>query len=252
MTAQNTTEIRRPRTDLPLALAVFAKTPGRTPAKTRLAATVGAPAAERFYRRSLAATAEAADAAAADGELEVFWAVAEEDADDDPVWAGRRTVGQGTGGLGERLHTVYSRLIERRPAVLLIGCDSPHHTPDRFLRPAAALRDPAEPADFRLGRCADGGYWLLGGRRPVPRAAFLSVDYSAPTTAAETAAALAPLGLVAEEPTSFDVDTAADLPRLRAALRALRSPSPAQAALLRSLNEKVPPFRESRAANDGD
>ena len=213
------------------ALAVFAKTPGRTPAKTRLGADIGQPAAEAFYRRSLAATLAVADAAAAAGPLDAVVAVAEPGALGDEPWAGRRTISQGTGGLGDRLHTVYSALLAEYGAVLLIGCDSPHHTPDRFTAPAAALLDPAAPADFRLGRCDDGGYWLLGGRRPVPRAAFLSVEYSGPGTAAETAAALRPLGKLAEEPASFDVDRTADLPRLRAALAELRNPLPEQAAL---------------------
>ena len=219
------------------ALAIFAKTPGRTPAKTRLAAGIGRDAAEAFYRRSLAATVSIAAAAATTAPLEVVWAVAEPDAPDDPFWAGRRTVGQGTGGLGERLHAVYSQLIERHPAVLLIGCDSPHHTPGMLAGPAARLLDPGEPADFRLGRCADGGYWLLGGRRAIPRSAFLSVEYSGPRTAAQTAAALSALGEVAEEPPSFDVDVAADLAPLRAALAALPAPTDAQRELLRNLPE---------------
>ena len=221
-----------------VALAVFAKTPGRTPAKTRLAAGVGRDAAEAFHRRSLAATASIADAAAKLAPLEVIWAVAETDAADDPFWTGRRTVGQGTGGLGERLHTVYSQLIERHPVVLLIGCDSPHHTPGMFAGPAARLLDPGEPADFRLGRCADGGYWLLGGRRAIPRSAFLSVEYSGPSTAAQTAAALSALGELAEEPPSFDVDLAADLAPLRTALAALPALNDAQRELLRNLPDR--------------
>ncbi len=108
-----------------VALAVFAKTPGRTPSKTRLAAGVGTDAAEAFYLASLAATAAVADAAAARGPVDVIWATAEPDAHVDPVWANRRTAGQGTGGLGERLHTVASRLMADYRAALLIGCDSP-------------------------------------------------------------------------------------------------------------------------------
>ena len=212
------------------ALAVFAKTPGRTRAKTRLGAEIGQERAEAFYRLSLAATLAAADAAAAAGPLEVVVALAEPDAAGDAAWAGRRTIGQGTGGLGDRLHTVYSALLEEFAAVLMVGCDSPHHTADLFLRPAKLL-DHGEPADFRLGRTGDGGYWLLGGRRPVPRAAFLSVDYSTARTADQSAAALHALGEVAEEPASFDVDHAADLPRLGAALRDLEEPSDAAVAL---------------------
>ena len=200
------------------ALAVFAKTPGRTPAKTRLGAEIGQDRAEAFYRLALAATAAAVDEAALAGPVEIVWAVAEPDAADDPTWAGRRTIPQGTGSLGTRLHTVYSALLAEFPAVLLVGTDSPHHGPGDYLHPATALLDPNEQADFCLGRCDDGGYWLLGGRRPVPRSAFLAVEYSAPRTAAQTAAALAQFGKIAEEPPSFDGDEAADLPRLHAAL----------------------------------
>ena len=220
------------------ALAVFAKTPGRTPAKTRLGATVGQEVAEAFYRLSLAATAAVADAAAAAGPVEVVFALAEPGAADDAIWAGRRTIGQGTGGLGDRLATVYAALLAEFGAVLLIGCDSPHHAPDRFLRPAAALLESADPADFRLGRCADGGYWLLGGRRPVPPAAFRSVAYSTARTADDTVAALRPLGTLAEEPASFDIDDAADLPPLAAALAALPDPLPTQAALADWLRDR--------------
>ena len=223
------------------ALAVFAKTPGRTPAKTRLGAEIGQESAEAFYRLSVAATLAAADAAAAAGGIEVVVAVAEPDAAGDPAWAGRRTIAQGTGGLGDRLHTVYDALLAEFPAVLLIGCDSPHHGPDLFSRSAAKLLDPAEPADFRLGRCDDGGYWLLGGRRPVPRAAFLSVDYSTARTADQTAAAFRGLGELAEEPASFDVDHAADLDRLRNTLAERPDPSPARRALAAWLDGRGSP-----------
>ncbi len=63
------------------AVAIFAKTPGLTPAKTRLAAGAGPAIAESFYLRALEITEQVAcTAAAADLGLTPCWAVAEREA----------------------------------------------------------------------------------------------------------------------------------------------------------------------------
>ena len=202
----------RPAAEPVAALAIFAKTPGLTPAKTRLAGGIGrspgigTDAAEAFYRLSLDCVEAVAKRCAAEHPVEPVWAVAEEAGLTDPRWSAFRTVPQGTGGLGDRLHAVSSALLAEFPAVLLIGTDSPHLTPADLVQPAASLLDPHEPADFRLGRCHDGGYWLLGLRRPVPRAVWTSIDYSTERTAEQTIAALGKIGPVAEERETLDVD----------------------------------------------
>jgi hypothetical protein len=80
----------------------------------------------------------------------------------------------------------------------------------------AALDD----ADVVLGPCDDGGYYLIGLKRPAPRL-LREVPMSTPTVAADTLALAAAAGLrVGLLPAWYDVDDAASLARLMAELAA--------------------------------
>jgi uncharacterized protein len=214
-----------------VALAIWVKTPGRTPAKTRLAAATGAATAEAFYRRAVAAVHEVAERAAADsgGLLAPVWAVAEDEGDALAWWRGFPVIAQGGGGLGERLAHVYDALRERHAAVLFIGADAPQLAPSLLASSARALARGAD--DFVLGPADDGGFYLFGGRRPLPAATWTGVTYSAATTRAELAARLARHGTVRELAPAFDVDTIDDLRRLRTMLAERDDLGPAGDAL---------------------
>ena len=68
-------------------LAIFVKTPGVSPLKTRLAQAIGQDAAEAFHRLAAAAVADVAkQAQAAMPGLVAYWAVAEREALDAPIW----------------------------------------------------------------------------------------------------------------------------------------------------------------------
>jgi hypothetical protein len=72
---------------------------------------------------------------------------------------------------------------------------------------ASALED----ADAVLGPAEDGGWWLLGLRRPALGEALRGVPMSTPTTYDRTHQALVDRGLtVAATATMRDVDTVAD------------------------------------------
>ncbi|HEV8692715.1 MAG TPA: hypothetical protein VGQ93_00795, partial [Lysobacter sp.] len=60
-----------------VGLAIFVKTPGYSPVKTRLAADCGRAYAEAWYRRAAAAVASVAKIAADREGIAVYWAVAE-------------------------------------------------------------------------------------------------------------------------------------------------------------------------------
>ncbi|MBX6419582.1 MAG: DUF2064 domain-containing protein [Nevskia sp.] len=209
------------------ALAIFVKTPGFSPVKTRLAQTLGREAAETFYRLAVDATAAVARACAP--RLAVYWAVAENDPAAWSVWSGFPVIAQGAGGLGERLHRVYAELRARHGAVLLIGADTPQLTPALLLAARAAVRDPATP--FALGASADGGFWLCGGCLPLPASVWTAVRYSQADTADQLRGGLRAHGAIAELPCLRDVDDAADLPAVAQALAALSDPLPAQRRL---------------------
>lgn len=211
-------------------LAIFVKTPGHSPVKTRLAATIGVRAAMEFHRLSACAVAEVAQAAG--NGLEPYWAVAELAALDDPSWQRLPRLWQGEGSLGERLHPIYSGLLARHERALLVGADAPQITPDLLQRAVDALQGDTQ---FVLGDARDGGFWLFGGRVPIARETWCNVRYSRPDTIAQLRQALGLRDATGALPTLADVDTTQDLAPLAEALSSLSQPLPAQRALLRWL-----------------
>ena len=210
------------------ALAIFVKTPGLSPVKTRLAAGIGAAAALRFHQLAAAATAEVAGACAP--WLTPYWAIAEAGAAALAAWPGFEPLHQGQGDLGERLHTVYARLQARHGCVLLIGADAPQLTVALLQHARTVLYDAETP--FVIGHASDGGFWLFGGRVALPRGVWTRVRYSQPQAAAELRQQLLPHGAVGSIAELTDVDTVEDLPALRRAMEALNAPQPAQQRLL--------------------
>lgn len=219
-------------------IAIFVKTPGHSPLKTRLAAVAGTAFAEQWHARAAGAVAAVAREACRGTGAQAYWAVAETEALADPRWAGLPVIEQGDGGLGTRMHHVHQALYERHRGGILIGADSPHIVPD-LLRQALAWLDSPRPR-LAIGRAHDGGFWLFGGNRPLPQAHWESVTYSAADTAVRFRAALDGLGEWLELPRLADVDTADDLSACLDALRALAAPLHAQAALLAWMEQHAP------------
>ena len=206
-----------------LAVAIFVKTPGFSPVKTRLAAGLGGAGAVAFHRLA----ARAIGAVVAECGAVGYWAVAEPDALDAADWQDKPRVWQGGGGLGARMGRVYDRLLRRHGRVLLVGADSPQTTPALLQAAAAALlRQP-----YVVGPASDGGFWLFGGCQPVPDAVWESVQYSSADTCRQFLSALRPLGPVAMVAEQVDADRPEDLPGLLAALQALPAAAPEQRAL---------------------
>lgn len=220
------------RRTMSTALAIFVKTPGLSPVKTRLATAVGASAATQFHR--LAAKATAAVARACRPRLIPYWAVAEDDARARTAWTDFPVLHQGEGDLGERLHRVYSQLHARHGRVLLIGADAPQLTPQLLADADAALDDAANA--YVLGASSDGGFWLFGGRMPIAADVWQAVPYSCADTARRLRERLPLNDVVAALPQLTDVDTIDDIPALRAALAELEAPLPAQHDVLRWLD----------------
>lgn len=212
-----------------MAVAAFVRTPGHSPGKTRLAAGIGAERAAEFYRLALAVTAAVLEGAGQLG-LAPYWAVAEAEGVDDPRWQALPRLWQGEGSLGERQDRVYRQLLKSHPAALLIGADCPLLAPGDLLQAGRCL---GGGVPLVLGPATDGGYYLFGGRIPVPGAVWNGVEYSRPGTAGELLAALRLLGVVELLPELPDVDTRADLGRMLCHGRAVGELLPAQRALIR-------------------
>ncbi len=97
---------------------------------------------------------------------------------------------------------------------LVLGTDSPT-LPREYARAALRALTVGE-ADIALGPTEDGGYYLLGLSHPPAAELFQEIVWSSAQVYQQTAANAACLGLrLAELPRWYDVDTAADLMRLR-------------------------------------
>lgn len=183
------------------AIAIFVKTPILSPVKTRLAATIGKKKAIEFYGlclNAVRATVEKANATP-------FWAVGEENGLNNPLWQDFSRLYTEEGGLGERQHHIYQTLRTKYDQVILVGADTPQLSPLLLHEAIVAL----EQHNYVIGPARDGGYYLFGGRAPVPKNIWTEVPYSVSTTQ-EKLVSLLPSS-PASLPMLTDVDTEADL-----------------------------------------
>lgn len=222
-------------------LALFVKTPGRSPVKSRLWPAIGREAAEALYLDCATAVGETAIALQRDGRLHAYWAVAEAERDGDAdvsnalhPWQALPVIAQGDGGLGERMAHVYATLRARHGAALLIGTDLPQLSLPALADAANALVH--AKADLVLGPSEDGGFWLVGGRVDLPLAAWTAPRYSTPDARSDFLAALPQDLRVHTLDTAHDLDEPGDLAVVAAALAALPRRTEAQERVSRRLD----------------
>ncbi|MGB4101423.1 MAG: DUF2064 domain-containing protein [Alphaproteobacteria bacterium] len=195
------------------ALAIFAKTPGLSPVKTRLAADIGVEKAEQFYRYSVKCLEELALTVLREtqGSLVPYWAVGEENGLNHPLWENFDRLWTGDGGLGHRLNYVYAELLKKHDHVILIGTDSPQLSSGRIIEAHDILM---KKAGHAIGPAEDGGYYLYGGHVPLPCDLWLSVPYSVPQTCTVFAEKLQLHGEIHYLTKTFDVDLLVSVPKL--------------------------------------
>lgn len=214
------------------AIAIFVKTPGLSPVKTRLSTTYGARAAEEWHRRAAACVQATAMASG----LPVYWAVAEAEGMQHDLWQGLPRLAQGDGGLGARMATVHTELVRHHGGGILIGADLPQ-IEVRHLHAAAAWLDADAPRHV-LGPAHDGGFWLFGANRAPDTATWESVRYSRDDTAREFISAINAAAWEMLEPLT-DLDLADDLPAVLCELKAIPDPTEQQLQLASWLEERI-------------
>jgi rSAM/selenodomain-associated transferase 1 len=196
----------------PVAVAVLAKAPVAGFAKTRLIPLIGAERAAQLQVR-LTARAAATACAANVGPV-TLWATPDESHETFAALRARHGVTlrrQPDGDLGARM---LAAMIAAGGPVLIIGTDCPALTKAHLRHAADVLRGGTEVV---VGPAADGGYVLIGARKPEP-ALFDGMSWSTATVMEETRRRLQSYGLTWKEPFGlWDIDRPADLDRLRAA-----------------------------------
>ena len=191
-----------------IAILTKAPQPGRV--KTRLTMLLGSEGTVALHKRLISHTLEMA-VAAGTGTITI-WASPDEQ---DPYFqdlAQHFSVNlarQPEGDLGARMHAA---IAEGGGPTLVIGTDCPALTPNHLRNAAEVLRGGSDAVVFPA---EDGGYVLIGLRRPVP-GVFIDIPWSTDGAMLATRQRLRQLGLSWREPTQlWDVDRPTDVRRMR-------------------------------------
>lgn len=192
----------------PVAVAILARAPLPGRAKTRLIPVLGAHAAAVLQERLTERATETACAAATGpvtlwGAPDIGHRTFADLAARFPVALAR----QPEGDLGARMLAAFEAA--DGPA-LVIGADCPALTPAHLRQAADVLR---QVRDAVIIPAEDGGYVLIGSRRPQP-ALFGEMIWGADSVMTETRGRLRAAGLSFEElPPLWDIDREADFDR---------------------------------------
>ncbi len=189
---------------------VFSRTPEPGQVKTRLIPAVGADGAAAVHAalvdHTLTAVSQYCQSAAARG---VICVAGPSDAIAWKSWASHFTIREQHGSdLGERLdHAFREAFGEGARQVIAVGTDCPDLSAGRLAEAAIAL----DRADVVLGPAHDGGYYLVGIRRPCLEL-FKNIAWGTDSVLRQTLATARRLGLhVRLLPALSDIDEPEDL-----------------------------------------
>lgn len=191
-------------------ILTFLKAPWPGTVKTRLGQEIGFEEATVVYRQLAEAQLSRIPA---DFRTEIHYAPRGA-ADEMRAWLGRNAAFkvQSGGDLGERLSKAFAGGFRRGYSpIIAIGSDCPELDESCLRRAADALAK----VDVVLGPATDGGYYLIGLRRPEARL-FEGIEWSTSTVLATTQARIRERGLsclLLEE--KEDIDDLAALRRYR-------------------------------------
>ena len=195
-----------------VAIMIMAKAPRAGAVKTRLCPPLSpADAADLYacFLRDKIAQVEAVTGATG----VVAFTPEESRSEFEALAPGFRLIEQLGADLGERLRNSLDALLgDTYAGAVAIDSDTPT-LPTAFLEQAVSLLSGPGP-DVVVGPSDDGGYYLIGVRRPAPFL-FERMPWSTAAVLPETLRRAEAKGLqVARLPVWFDVDTPADLDRL--------------------------------------
>ena len=194
------------------ALVFFVKTPGLSPTKTRLASEIGKDAALHAYKCCLKYIEDKALLLKSQSDLniDVFWAIAEQEALEKSIWEKLSRIDQGAeSDLGSRLHYVYQKLKKNYHSVCFMGSDSPLFPVDEVKSNIMQLANSKNSAS--IGPTLDGGYYFFGCNQELTKTVWTQVKYSSESTLESFKDSLPKSLKLHTMATHWDIDTKTDL-----------------------------------------
>lgn len=191
------------------ALVVFVKAPVPGAVKTRLCPPVAPARAAALYR---AFTKDTLDHARRVAGARLYVAYEGDARFPNLSWlaSAPSSFPQDGATLGERLERAFNSCLRQHDKVVIIGSDAPHIPFSVYDQAFESL----DHADLALGPSRDGGYYLIGLKRPEPRL-FRDIAWSTGAVLRATTQGAHELGLTTRLlPEEFDVDSFADLEQL--------------------------------------
>ncbi len=217
------------------AIAVFVKTPGLSPVKTRLAASLSQKIAEAFHLASARSVASITKELSKQADIKSYYAVAEKVAENHPSWQNLPCIWQGEGSLGERMGYIYQRLLQQHDFVILVGADIPQMTVKILLSIPSWLNH-QEQARFVFAPSTDGGFWMIAGNCNIPINIWTDVVYSQPDTGIQFFNKIKKLGDIKTIDCLRDIDEVQDLVALKDIMTNLPEPTTEQYNLIQFLD----------------
>lgn len=185
------------------ALIIFVRNPEKGKVKTRLAKTLGEDQALAIYKALLAKTRAVAEGV--DALRLLFYSVQVRENDDWPGSKFEKRQQQGN-DLGERMAHAFEVALNLADAAIIVGSDIAQIDTSIIEHAFAALSS----HDYVIGPALDGGYYLLGMKRPSPEL-FRGMEWSTNQVAKITQERILETGgTLAFAPTLSDIDFAED------------------------------------------
>lgn len=204
--------------------------PGKT--KTRLIPALGPVGAADLQRRLTERTLNTVSSPPHGGKREIEFCYEGGSTHKVLRWIGKSIPcsRQSPGDLGERIYSALKRAFKKADRrVVLVGTDIPGLTPEHVEKAFDALRE----SDVVLGPSTDGGYWLIGMKRPLDL--FTHISWSTRRVLEETQSRAKDHGVkVHLLDTLRDIDTFEDLRQSGLEMQASR---PYITAIIPVLNE---------------
>lgn len=221
------------------AILLVAKAPILGKVKTRLVPAIGAELATELYSRFLSDIIERCEAVDAADKFLFYYPLNTASMFSHYMKDGMRSFPQEGHTFGHRMHNAFRKLHENGyERMVIIGSDCP-------VWPAGGLMQAFEELsthDITIGRAADGGFYMMGLKQPVPDL-FTEVTFSTATVFRDMMRIAAQLQLcVSELPPWYDIDVGEDLKRLYRDLLAnpeLSRQAPRTTAFLEKYKQKI-------------